>query len=224
MKYFLVAALFLGGIVNSLAQNRIGIETGVTAPLFTVGNSNDAFGYRHSAYMKPTISMSYLRKIDKHVYVGGALGLEAYDFYFSKTQDYKTDLQHFSSYFTITPMVDFGLGSRQYMHIFVSAAMGFLTSFNETTGVYGQGSYQTPDYSYNSSGNVRGFIFRPGLGLKQHFPISRYWHITLSESYSLLATDLTHIGEFGGIHPAYIMFKLGVMRKFHRPLHAQSAE
>ena len=217
MKYFIIAALFLSGIASSFAQNRIGIETGVTAPLFTVGNSNDVNGYRHSAYMKPTISMNYLRMIDHHVYIGGALGLEAYDFYFSKTADYKVDIHHNSSYFTITPLLDFGLGQHQYMHIYISMAMGFQTNVNETTGIYAPGSYQDADHSYNSSTQVSGFIFRPGFGLKQHFPISKFWHITLSEGYSLLATDLTHVGDIGSVHPAYIMFKLGVMRKFHNP-------
>ncbi len=217
MKYFIIVALLLSGATFSFAQNRIGIETGVTAPVFTVGNSNDAFGYRHSSLIKPTVSMSYLRKIDRHVYIGGALGLEAYDFYYSKTADYKVDIHHNSSYFTITPLLDFGLGRHQYMHIYISTALGFLTSVNESTGVYDAGTYTTPASTYNSSTLVSGFIFRPGFGLKQHFPISKFWHITLSEGYSLLATDLTHVGSIGPVHPAYLMFKMGVMRKFHRP-------
>lgn len=220
MKYFIIVALLLSGATFSFAQNRIGIETGITAPIFTAGTANDAFAYRHSSLMKPTISMNYLRKIDRHVYVGAALGLEAYDFYYSKTEDYKVDIHHNSSYFTITPLVDFGLGRQQIMHLYVSAAMGFQTSIDETTGIYTPGSYQTPDHSYNSSTTVSGFIFRPGIGLKQHFPINKFWHITLNEGYSLLVTDLTHVADIGSVHPAYLMFQLGVMRKFHRPISA----
>ncbi len=221
MKYFIIVALLLSGATFSFAQNRIGIETGVTAPIFTVGTSSDAFGYRHSAVIKPTISMDYLRKIDRHVYLGAALGLEAYDFYYSKTQDYKVDIHHTSSYFTITPLLDFGLGRHQYMHIYVSTAMGFVTNTNEVTGIYTPGSYNTPDHSYDSSPLVSGFIFRPGFGLKQHFPINKFWHITLSEGYSVLVTDLTHVANIGAVHPAYLMFKMGVMRKFHQPLSAR---
>lgn len=217
MKYFIIAALILSGVTFSFAQNRIGIETGVTAPIFTVGTANDVNGYRHNSLIKPTISMNYLRKVDRHVYIGAALGLEAYDFYYSKTADYKVELYHNSSYFTLTPMVDFGLGQHQYMHIYVSAAMGFLTSVNETTGIYTPGTYQTPDHSYNSSTEVSGFILRPGFGLKQHFPLSKMWHLTLNEGYSLLVTDLTHAGAIGSVHPAYLMFQMGVMRKFHQP-------
>ena len=219
MKYFLIVALILSGASLSFAQNRFGLETGVSAPVFTVGNDGDGKAYRHSAVLKPTISLSYLRKIDRHVYLGASLGHEAYDFYFSMSNDTKEEIRHFSSYFTFSPTVDFGLGRHQYIHIYVATTMGFQTNANEQTSVYATGTATDPERVYDSSPMVSGFFFRPGFGLKQHFPINKFWHITLNEGYSVLMTDLTHVGAKGAVHPAYLMFQLGVMRKFHKPLH-----
>jgi hypothetical protein len=93
--------------------------------------------------------------------------------------------------------------------------MGFLTSVNETTGEYAPGYFQSPINKYNSSSTVSGFLLRPCAGLKQHFPLNHYWHITLNEYVGVLANDLTHVGTKGAVHPGYIMFQMGVMRKFH---------
>ncbi len=217
MKRIILVALILGCATYAFSQNRFGLECGVSAPSFSVGTADGAIGYRHNAVIKPMVGLDYLRKVDRHVYLGARLGLEAYSFYFSKTDSVKAEIKHFSSYLTFAPTVDFGFGPHQYWHLFVAMTMGFLTNASETTGTYAPGTYQDPSVTYNSSDQVSGFIFRPGIGLKQHIPINRFWHITISESFSYMATDLTHVSNLGAVHPGTVALQMGFMRKFHRP-------
>ena len=220
MKQFILAVLFSGIAASSFAQNRIGLEFGVSAPTFAVNSDNQNIGYMHSATIKPIVGINYLRKIDRHVYLGVKFGLEASSFFFSQTDSIKVQLTHNSTYFTIAPTVDFGLGRFQYMHIYISLAGGFLTSANESTSEFADGSSTIPYNTYNSVSNVSKFIFRPAIGLKQHSPLGRKWHFTLNEGFSFAATDLTHIGSYGSLHPGSVTLQMGVMRKFHKPKHS----
>lgn len=223
MKRFLLSALFLCLSGITLAQNRIGIEFGTSFPTFSGRADNQTVGSTQSVDIKPSVGMYYLRKLDRHVYLGAELGLSAYSFFYSRTETTKVQITHNSSYFTVAPTVDFGLGKHQYIHLYVALTMGFLTSANQSSSEYYSGTDMTPYTTYNSTSTVSEFIFRPGFGLKQHFPISRMWHITFNEGFSFGATDLTHLGTSNntdGIHPGYLTFQMGVMRKFHRPKHA----
>ena len=222
MKHIIIIALFLGLSTYSFAQNRIGIEFGASGATFSGRSDNQLVGSTQSVNIKPNVGIYYFRKIDRHVYLGAKLCLDAYSFFYSKTEDIKTQIDHNSSYFTIAPTVDFGLGRYQYIHLYVSLAMGFLTNGHEVTSQYINGASDVPYNTYISSTNISNFIFRPGMGLKQHFPISKMWHITMNESFSVLATDLTHLGTNtnASVHPGYFNLQMGVMRKFHRPKHA----
>ena len=220
MKHFILAVLFSGVSAMSFAQNRIGIEFGVSAPTFAVNSDNQNIGYMHSAVIKPIVGINYLRKIDRHVYLGVKFGLEANSFFFSQTDSIKVQLTHNSTYFTVAPTVDFGLGHYQYVHIYISLTSGFLTSGNETTQEFADGASTIPYNSYNSQGNINKFIFRPAIGLKQHFPLGRKWHFTLNEGFSFAPTDLTLIGHTNSLRPGMITLQMGVMRKFHRPIHS----
>ena len=221
MKQFILAALFSGLSVCSFAQNRIGLEFGVSAPTFAVNSDNQNIGYMHSSTIKPIVGINYLRKIDRHVYIGAKFGLEASSFFFSKTSDTnKVQITHNSTYFTFAPTVDFGLGRYQYMHIYIGLACGFLTSANEMTQQFTDGAATIHYASYNSVNNVNKFIFRPTIGFKQHFPLGKKWHFTLNEGFSFAVTDLTLIGDQGAIHPGAVTLQMGVMRKFHRPKHS----
>lgn len=223
MKNILLIALFLGLSTYSFAQNRIGLEFGASGCTFSGRSDNQLIGSTQSVNIKPNVAMYYLRKVDRHVYLGARLGLEANSFFYSKTDVEKIQIDHNSSYFMVAPMIDFGLGRYQYMHIYISLDMGFLTSGHQITNEFVNGTADVPFNSYNSSSTISNFIFRPGFGLKQHFPISRMWHITMNEGFRIMATDLTHLGATNGsesIHPGYFTVQMGVMRKFHRPKHA----
>lgn len=226
MKKFILGAFFLGLSGFAMAQNRIGLEFGTSFPTFSGRSDNQSVGATQSVDIKPSAGAYYLRKLDRHVYLGAELGLNANSFFYSKTNGIKTQITHSSYYFTVAPMVDFGLGRHQYMHIFVELNMGFLTNANQTTTEYADVNATVPYASYNSMSSVSTFIFRPGFGLKQHFPLSRMWHVTFKEGFGFPATDLTHLGTTNdeAIHPGYITLQMGVMRKFHRPKHAMKRE
>lgn len=217
MKQFILSALLLGSTVTGFAQNRIGLEVGITAPTFSPGSGNPDNTYRHSADPKPTISAYYLRKIDRHVYLGMRFGVEAQSFYFSNTDSIRVDIFHKSTYLMVAPTLDLGLGPKQHIHIFFDLGMGFLTNANESTQEYAFGNNTNPTYSYNSQDRVATFIFRPGFGLKQHFRLAKNWHLTLKEGFSILANDLTRTANIGGVHPGQLTLQMGVMRKLHRP-------
>lgn len=232
MKKVLLSSLLLGLSVASFAQNRIGIEFGTSFPTFSGRNDNQQLGATQSVDIKPSVGAWYLRKIDRHVYLGAELGLSAYSFFYSKTNNNgtvnspKVQINHNSSFFTVAPMVDFGLGRHQYIHLFIDMNMGFLTSTNQETREYADADDLVPVSVYNSQNTVSKFIFRPGFGLKQHFPLSKMWHVTFKEGFSILATDLTHLGNGNdeAIHPGYVTLQMGVMRKFHRPRHVAVRE
>lgn len=231
MKKVLFSSLLLGLSVVSFAQNRIGIEFGTSFPTFSGRNDNQQLGSTQSVDIKPSVGAWYLRKIDRHVYLGAELGLSAYSFFYSKTNTTgtvspKVQINHNSSFFTVAPMVDFGLGRHQYIHLFIDLAMGFQTNTNQETREYANADDLIPNSVYNSQNVVSKFIFRPGFGLKQHFALSRMWHVTFKEGFSVLATDLTHLGNTNdeSIHPGYVTLQMGVMRKFHRPKHSVKKE
>ncbi len=221
MKNILLIALFLGLSTYSFAQNRIGLEFGASGCTFSGRSDNQTIGSTQSVIIKPNVALSYMRKLDRHVYLGVKLGLEANSFFYSKTNGTKVQIDHNSSYFTVAPTVDFGLGRYQYMHIFIAMNMGFLTNGNQTTSEYINAAAPAPYTTYNSASTISSFIFRPGFGLKQHFPISKMWHVTMSEAFYYMATDLTHLGNTNdeAIHPGYFSLQMGIMRKFHRPKH-----
>lgn len=226
MKNILLIALFMGLSTYSFAQNRIGLEFGASGCTFSGRSDNQLVGATQSVNIKPNVGIYYLRKVDRHIYLGAKFGLEANSFFYSKTDVNKIQLEHNSSYFTVAPTVDFGLGRYQYIHIYIALGMGFLTNGHQTTSEFTDGAATVPYNTYNSSSTINSFIFRPGFGLKQHFPISRMWHITLNEGFSIPATDLTNLGNNnqGSIHPGYFSLQMGVMRKFHRPKHAMVRE
>jgi len=217
MKRIILVAVIMVCAACALAQNRFGIECGISSPTFSVGASNGSVTYRHNVDIKPMIGIDYMRKVDRHVYLGARLGLEAYSFYFSKTDSIKQVIDHQSSYVTLAPTIDFGLGKHQYWHIYVGLSLGFLTNAHETYYAEGTGNQPQPLPQPTKIDNVSSFIFRPGIGLKQHVPLNHYWHITFSEGYGVLLTDLTHLGKSEAIHPGYLTLQMGFMRKFHRP-------
>ena len=224
MKKIVFIALILGCTTFAHSQNRIGLEFGLTNTSFSLGGGNPDNTYKHNSDFEPTVSMNYLRKIDRHVYIGFILGLQAHSFYFSNTVlDNRVDVYHKSTYFMMSPVLDLGLGRQQLMHINISLGLGFLTNGNETTNEYTNGNWTTPSNSYNSVSNISGFIMRPTFGLKQHVPLSKFWHFTLNEGFGFLVTDLTHAGNLNTIHPGFVSLQMGVMRKFHRPK-TQSAD
>lgn len=226
MKKFILGALLLGVSTFSFAQNRIGIEFGTSFPTFSGRSDNQSVGSTQSVSIKPSVGAYYLRKIDRHVYLGAEFGLGAYSFFYSQTGDIKTQITHNSTYFSVAPMVDFGLGRHQYIHLYIDLNMGFQTNANQTTSEYYSASDPVPYTTYNSVSNVAQFIFRPGFGLKQHFPLSKMWHVTFKEGFNFPANDLTHLrtATNENIHPGYVTLQMGVMRKFHRPKHAQARE
>lgn len=216
MKRFLLAALLLAGTTLSFAQTRIGIEVGISAPTLSNGTGNPDNTYKHTSDPRPAITAYYQRKIDKHIYIGARVGLEGHSIYFSNTDTVRADIKHKSTYLNIMPNIDFGLGRHQYIHIYTGIGLGFLTNGNQTTYIYDI-SNPVAKNTYNSTSDISSFILRPAIGLRQHFPLTKNWHLTLNESFALTVSDLTQVSTLNSLRPGYLTFQMGVMRKFHRP-------
>lgn len=201
------------------AQNRFGVEIGATTNFWTMGGENKT--YAHSSDAKPMVSLNYLRKLDRHVYLGAKLSLESYAFYYSvtdNTKNLRADVNHNSSYLFVAPMVDIGLGHSQLIHLYFSLPLGFNTSADESSKIFDQGSNTAYNF-INTTSNVNKFVMRPTIGLKQHIPLMKNWHFTLNEGIGFMATDLTTASKITNVNPSYLTIQMGLMRKFHRPKH-----
>lgn len=209
-------APFLGN-----AQNRIGLEMGAGVPMMTQNASsvNMNVAVNASAY--------YLRKVARHVYVGARLYYEQYGIDYSNTTTdlaggvLGTQVSHKSNYIFAGPMIDAGVGRyREYLHFYMSAAMGVLVGGSQSERNY-YATDQNPqlayDYTKDTHLSINNPIFRIGMGIKQHFPVSRMWQITLNEGYSFMPFgDLSSPDGVNdkSLHPGYVSFQVGVMRKF----------
>jgi hypothetical protein len=226
MKKIFIITLLIACSVGAFAQNKIGLEFGASSTIFIRSADHPEYTYRNESNMNPTAHLWYHRKIDKHVYLGAALGVENYSFYYSKAVDTsRTDIMHRSTFITLTPTLDFGLGRHQRWHIFIGMDMGFRNHVQQTTSTFANQYQATPDMDTSTTQDVSKFIFRFNLGLRQQYPISKDWYITLSECLSATPTALTAApAPINNLYPGYFMIQMGIMHKFRSFQEAPSKE
>ncbi len=211
-----------------MAQNRIGLEAGWGTCTFSNISANTAthvdVTFNADAY--------YMRKASRHIYWGVRLGVEQYSFDIDKKRYdglggyYGTSISNKSTYMSLGPMVDLGIGKyRHYLHAYTYASVGFALSRDQVTRDY----YVTPqinnayDNARFSDVDVNGVIFRMGFGFRENLPVSKTWQITLHQSYSFMPFgDISSAKGAGGTtqsmginsHPGFVSVGVGAVHKF----------
>jgi len=221
MKNKLLLILLFVGSFEAIGQNRIGLELGSGQPQFSQPG-NIAF----SKDFVLTGNAYYMRKIIKHFYWGLRGGFEQYSFSYGNTTTdghggtYGTRVIHKSAYLNIGPIFDMGIGRfYEYLHMYTYANLGINIQGDQLTHSYYEtynlvGSY---DHSTQTDDKINGAIFRIGMGLREQFPLTKKWHLTINECFSFMPFgDLTTPQVVGGgsIHPGYLSLQFGVMHKF----------
>lgn len=228
MKCKILSLLLLICSGAAFAQNRVGVELGAGRPLFSNINSSTGEPEYNVRYTF-TGDFYYMRRVAHHWYLGAKAGFEQYSFEFEKRYSdnmggvYGNDVVHKSSYVHIAPMLDLGVGRfREYLHAYVYASVGFKVAGDQTSRDYHNTSSITnpiPEYdsTYASGFKINNVAFRIGFGLKQQFPLAKYWHATINEGISFMpAGDLSQPTVTGGanLHPGYLTLTFGIMHKF----------
>jgi hypothetical protein len=227
MNRIALIILFLLPFSSTYSQNRFSIETGVGQPSFGLHLSEtDIY---HTPRPSVPVEVSYLRKLEKHVYAGAKLFFHQYsfDYYYSHTAaggSYNEGnvITTKSNYLFIAPTLDFGLGRHQYIHCYFSTAIGYLLSGEQRShdynSIYGY-PHSSYDTVYSSNGYIKGFIFHLNFGFEEHIRLNSQWHILLNEGFSLFSSDMTYLANPGtDVHPGYILLQIGVMRKYNKPV------
>ena len=224
LKLFSISLLLLS--TATFAQNRIGLDLGVGVPSFSNGGNAQSGLPNYTTNVVFTGEAYYLRKVARHIYIGGKAAFEEYSFDYNKAisdgqgGSIGTDVNHKSSYLHIGPMIDVGIGKRrEYLHGFLFATVGLLMNGVQTTNDYHiQGApLATTNNFYESDYKVNSAIVRIGFGLKQQLPLSKTWYFNFTEGYSFMPFgDLSQTNATGGadLHPGYFTFMVGVMHKF----------
>ena len=208
---------------HASCQNRLELDAGIGRATFSPSLINQP-GYDHysTSDNKFTTGISYLRKVGGHVYLGAKIYWEQYSFVYEKdnisSDDAGSDhVDHKSSYLFFAPTIDVGIGRRQRCHTYVSTALGNMVSGYQKTNVayYGIGGPHF-DSTYTSSSSITHLIFRLNFGLVQHIRLDKLWHITISEGFSFMFSNLTvvdNVADLATIHPGYLSLQVGLMRK-----------
>ncbi len=234
MKCKLLTILLLISATCTFAQNRIGIELGAGKPTFAYGTYSSVKLPIYNTNIVFTGNAYYMRKIAHHWYLGGDVKFEQYSFdYGNSTSDgnsgtYGTNVIHKSSYINVGPVIDLGVGrTREYLHAYINAGVGFLLTGDQETRNYHE-TFNQPTVGYDNTEQtaykINSFIFRIGCGLKQQFPLTNKWFATINESYSFMPFgDISQPTATGGanIHPGYLSLQFGIMHKFHDAHFAQ---
>ena len=236
-RYALLLIFFLF-CIPGYSQDRFAVEAGIGqppsySPLFF--SLSDGPTVVQSGRTAPCVTLSWLRKAGSHIYIGSKLTFNTYNFtyssninkvafnLFSNSPDSSsgTTVVCKSTYMGIAPTFDVGIGKRhQYVHLFLMPAINFLLKGTMSTELYqnytGSAIY---DHTQNTSGYLNPILFHMNLGLVEHLPVSKEWHITLSETLSMMIPN-SAIADAKGtngltITPTYLNLQLGLMHKYH---------
>ena len=230
MKTRIVLLLLLCCCLRGVSQNRVGLEVGLAQPV-GYGPGLTGSQYRLSSFTKPSIGISYLRKVGSHLFVGGKVDVETYnynyrynvfvaDFLFSNYTSSDITLVHCnSSYLCLGPQVDLGIGKRQLVHFFIEPAAGLLIHGSQTTDVSESvnGALVSDNYQ-NTTVYLRNVILKLNIGLTEHIPVSKLWHLTITETLGVLSSS-TYLSQSEGTNNNNVVannfsLKVGVMRKY----------
>ncbi len=229
MRTFTLWMLFLFCFQSSFAQDRIALELGMDKtwsykPFMPTGPSE-----YQTSYACPTFGVSYLRRVQKHLYVGGKAYVESYSFRYdqvSRTGSYlfggtdsthATQIRFKGTYLFLAPLLDLGLGKHQYFHFYIMPGAGILVNGSQSTRLYKLvGSATISDITQNTASVMNTVVFRFNVGLVQHIRLSNDWHITINESIGAVSDLSDQKGTNGlPLQPNYYTLQVGLMRKYH---------
>ena len=227
---FILFILFFPDTGN--CQDRIGIELGMDKTWsykpFLVNGPLES----QSSNACSTFGVSYLTKMNKHLYIGGKAYYESYSFSYDRISDmnnyglfgggfdstYGTHINFKASYLFLAPLFDIGMGRRQVFHIYAMPGMGILLNGQQSLRVYQTlNSVTQSDVTGNTSQDIYRLIFRFNVGLIQHIQLNNYWHLTFNESVGAVNVLSDEKGTNGvPLRPNYYTLQIGLMKKYHR--------
>jgi hypothetical protein len=220
MKHiYLFVMLLLISNTTAIGQFRLSVDVGsgyATAPAPAYHNVR----YDFSANSGLTYGLTYLKKINHNLYLGGKIYHAEYAFTY-KAQDttWSSIVSHSSSYLFIAPIVDYTIDKWQILHVFVSASYGFLTDAAQTTTVGYAGGGPSPA-AYASDGEINRRLWKFDIGFTEHIRWDDYWHITITETYGFMQDRLTSLdylsynSESADVKPGYWSITIGLMHKY----------
>jgi len=215
------------------AQDRFCVEAGMNKTWSYkpgIGSWNPPYESQTS-YARPTVGFSYLRRVGKHVYVGGKAYWESYSFRYDRVSvtnlfnlfgggvdsTYATQIRFKASYVFVAPLLDLGVGKHQFFHFYIMPGAGFMVAGSQTTRIYQlAGATTISDNTQITTGSIHEVVFRFNAGMVQHIRVSNDWHITFNESIGAV-TALSGLSGTNSISlmPNYYTLQVGLMKKRH---------
>lgn len=222
MKRLLILMLACSLVLPAAAQNRIGFDAG--AGWCYIKNQQYYPGhYKFATDPDICLGVHYLRRMNRHVYIGARLIFQQYTF--SYTFDQADSIQRNggeiatkASYVFLAPTLDIGIDNSQICHVYISGAYGDLihgTQKNHTYTYNAVGPFY--DNSFRTDGEINKSVTRIDIGLCQHIPINPDWYVTINESYCMLQSSMTTLDNPSytpfAIRPSYFCITAGIAYK-----------
>lgn len=177
--------------VTTKSQWNLGLQTGLNKTFYK--DTKDRLGKSQIGDTKSTpalLTSAYIiSKKEWPVNVGAGLGIKRnhIDIYYERkyssgAKDVR-DIEHRSTFVTISPIVDVGIGKRKFIHLLVMPSINLLLYGRENGNIqYSTGEY----YSYQ---NTSKYIRRLSLGinaqLQGRYPLTSMLDITGGIGYSV---------------------------------------
>lgn len=227
MNRYALLLIFLFFSTAGYSQNRFAIDAGIGQPpsYHPFLDFSDGPKVVQAASAAPSVAISWLRKAGGHMYIGSKLTFNSYHFTYTSNWNNTSDSSAIttvvikSTYVGIGPVLDAGIGKRQYVHLFLMPAINFLLKGSMSTEVY-QNYAPTPPYNHThtASGYLNPIMLYVNCGLVEHVPVNKEWHIMLTETLNMITR--TPIADAKGtngltILPNYLSLQLGIMHKYH---------
>ncbi|PQJ12596.1 hypothetical protein CJD36_002290 [Flavipsychrobacter stenotrophus] len=224
--------------ITAKAQNRFGIDVGIGCPPGYgpgLNFSSDSHEIQTSKLL-PCAGIYYERKITQHLYLGGKLFFQRYNFnnnrstisnlfdlMFGGTTDTTNGVQVNckSSYICLAPILDIGLGKKQVIHLFFMPGIGRMIDGTMTTTyyrTYSAGKFVDYSYTYNTTSALHPVIFPVSYGMAEHITLSKLWHLTFTETICNMVGNPIADEKWTDqvpLKPSYVSLQVGVMRKHH---------
>lgn len=237
MKGIVILLVMLHSCIFTDAQSRFGAEIGIGAPPPYgpgLGNMFGPYESQKSATV-PCFGISYMNKVGRHIFVGAKVFYNTYSFTFKHSElnnlfdlfvnvpvtTTSTEVTCKNHYISLAPLIDLGVGKRQYIHFFLMPGIGILANGNMST--YGYTNNPNPgtapyDYYANTTSYLNKNILQVSYGMTEHFPLNKMWHLTLTETLCNQPSGLTLADPKGtgdiSLNRSYLSLQLGVMRKY----------
>ena len=223
MKKVLLFSLFISGSIGSQAQNRISFELGEGWASLKHGLYS-GINYKSASDPELSFGFSYLRRMNRNIYLGTRLYFQQYAFSYTvfQTDSVKLtagEIDNKSSYFFVAPTVDIGIDRRQILHGYLSVGYGSYihgTQKNHTYVYTSGGPFN--DNSFRTDNEINKSVTSVNIGLIEHIRLDDYWHLTFNESYTISQGSVTSLDNpINGtlsVNPHYFNMQIGIMYKF----------